>query len=135
MQGVIQVEHDSATLQTALTELFEESFIYGLNEAAMEGANESQRLRLEEELPPRTLAVGYYTRAQYLLELERSMEVGCGFDAHTLTRADVAGLQALRSARNHFEREHFPCGRCGARQFNKFITACRCCDAKFTRAA
>jgi hypothetical protein len=134
MAAVIQVEKDTEGLQEALSALFEESFIFGLNESVMRNASTSVRVRLADEMPPRTLSPGYYRRAQYLLNLERSIEIGCTYDAHSLTRDDVAGLEALHLARNNFEREHFPCGRCGARQHNRFITTCRSCDAKFTRS-
>ena len=125
----VHVERDAEGLKIALREIFEEAF---LREASggMDGATASTMARIAEEMPQRSLSPGYYTRAEYLLDLATAIECGVGYSAEVLGRDDALGLQALKRARNEFERDHPACS-CGARQHSRFISQCRRCGAKF----
>ena len=132
MQQSVNVERDPEGLQVALRELFEEAFCREVTDSVMKKADEETRQRALDDMPERTLSPGYYTRAEYILELGSSIEAGVGYSAELLDRADVAGLKALKLAKNEFERDHPACS-CGTRQHNRFILECRSCHAKFIR--
>jgi len=128
----LQVERDPEGLQVALRELFEEAFCREVTDSVMKKADDETRQRALDDIPARTLSPGYYTRAEYLLELGSSIEAGVGFSSEVLARVDVDGLKALKRARYDFERDHPACA-CGTRQHNRFILECRSCHAKFVR--
>jgi ribosomal protein L37E len=125
-QHAIPVERDTEGLQMALRELFEEGYQRNLLEVC-EGDEEGAAADLEAEMPERTLSPGYYQRAGYLLNVSRAMELGVTYSAASLTHAEVEGLYAVRCARNEFEYDHPECGRCGARQWDRFVTTCHKC--------
>lgn len=132
MSQTLKVERDPEGLQVALRELFEEAFCHDVTDSVMKKADEETRQRALDDIPDRTLSPGYYTRAEYILELGSSIEAGVGFSSEALARADVDGLKALKRARCDFERDHPACA-CGTRQHNRFILECRSCHAKFVR--
>lgn len=127
----IPVERDVEGLQLALRELFEESYLREAIAATMSEADEATRERVLDDLPVRSLSPGYYDRAGYLLDLGTAIELGAAYAADALTRSDVRGLQAVKRARNEYEQDHPPCGRCGTRQDNRWATQCRSCNVKF----
>jgi hypothetical protein len=114
----------------ALRELFEEAFCREAISSVMKKADEDTRERALEDMPERTLSPGYYTRAEYLLDLGSAIECGISYGANILGREDIQGLQALRRAKHEFERDHPACA-CGTRQHNRYILECRSCGAKF----
>lgn len=132
MNGSVQVERDPEGLQVALRELFEEAFCHEVTDSVMKKADEETRQRALDDIPERTLSPGYYSRAEYILELGSSIEAGVGYSSEHLDRVDVEGLKALRRAKYEFERDHPACV-CGTRQHNRFILECRSCHAKFTK--
>lgn len=132
MSRGVHVERDPEGLQLALRELFEEAFCREAIGPVMEKADEETRDRAMDDMPMRSLSPGYYSRAEYLLDLGSAIEAGAGYSAEVLGREDVTGLQALKRARQEFERDHPACA-CGTRQHNRFILECRSCHAKFAR--
>jgi hypothetical protein len=127
----VAVEKDAVGLQLALRELFEEAYLTEAIAGVMSEAGEAERERAQDDMPVRSLSPGYYSQASYLLDLGTSLEAGVGYDAASLTRSDVCGLQALKRARGEFERDHPSCGRCGTRQDNRWASQCRSCQVKF----
>jgi len=132
MQRGVHVERDPEGLQLALRELFEEAFCREAIRSVMEKADEDTQARAMEDIPQRTLSPGYYSRAEYILDLGSAIEAGAGYSAEVLGREDVTGLQALKRAKQEFERDHPACS-CGTRQHNRYILECRSCHAKFAR--
>lgn len=130
MRRGVHVERDAEGLQKALRELFEEAFWREALESTLKNAAEETRDRAYEDLPQRTLSPGYYSRAEYLLDLASAIECGAAYSAEVLGRDDVTGLQALQRAKAEFERDHPACS-CGARQHNRWAHECRSCRAKF----
>ena len=130
MRHGVQVERDAEGLQQALRELFEEAFWREVFESSFRHASEETRDRAEEDIPQRTLSPGYYSRAEYLLDLASAIECGAAYSAEVLGRDDVVGLQALQRAKAEFERDHPACS-CGTRQHNRWTHECRSCRAKF----
>lgn len=116
----------------ALRELFEEAFCREVTEPMRQKADDETRERMNDDMPQRTLSPGYYSRAEYILELSSSIEAGVGYSSDALARVDVDGLKALKRARLDFERDHPACA-CGTRQHNRFILECHSCHAKFAR--
>jgi len=130
MQRGVHVERDAEGLQKALRELFEEAFAREMVGSLMAKADEETRERVFDDLPQRTLSPGYYSRAEYLIELASAIECGAAYTAEVLGRDDVIGLKALRRAKFEFEHDHPACS-CGARQHNRFVHECRSCRMKF----
>lgn len=135
MSTVIQVERDTEGLHQALVALFEEAFHRNAIDQAARMADREERQRMLDEIAERTLSPGYYARADYILDLGRSLEMGISYTATMLTREDVQGLQALSRAKAEFEREHPACGNCGVRQDNRFMPKCKGCGVVFLRGA
>jgi hypothetical protein len=130
MKHGVHVERDPEGLQLALRELFEEAFCRETISSMMKKADEDTRNRAMEDMPQRTLSPGYYSRAEYLLDLASSIECGAAYTAEVIGREDVLGLQSLKRAKHEFERDHPACA-CGTRQHNRWIRECRSCHAKF----
>lgn len=129
----LAIERDAEGLQLALRELFEESFFDEAIKSLLAKLedNPEERDRVFRDRPERNLSPGYYDRAAYLLELGSAIEAGAQFTAATLGRDDVAGLQAMKRARNSFEHDHPSCPACGTRQDNRFMKQCKGCRTKF----
>jgi hypothetical protein len=128
----VHVERDPEGLQVALRELFEEAFCREAIRPVMEQADEETRNRAMDDMPMRTLSPGYYSRAEYILDLGSAIEAGAAYSAEVLGREDVTGLQALKRAKQEFEHDHPACS-CGTRQHNRYIFECRSCHAKLVR--
>ena len=131
MTLAIHVERDADGLQQAVRTLFEEALVLHRQESTLENASAEQRARLADELPERELSPGYFRRAAYLLELSTTLELGVPVDPASITRADVLGLTAVRSARSSYERDHPACPACGERQDNRWMPECFRCHTKF----
>jgi hypothetical protein len=131
MIEMLQVERDVEGLQAALRELFEESYLREAIAGIMSDSDDETRWRAMDDLPVRSLSPGYYDRACYLLDLGTAIELGASYSSSVLTRTDVRGLQAVKRARNEYEQDHPPCGRCGTRQDNRWAHQCRECGVKF----
>ena len=131
MTHAIQVERDTDGLQQAVRTLFEEAYIRHGLKSVLEQADEETCARALNDLPPREISPSYFLRAEYLLQLSTSLELGVTFSAHDLTRLDVAGLRAVRSARADYERDHPQCPACGERQPLPGLAECVDCHAKF----
>jgi hypothetical protein len=130
MPHSIHVVRDAEGLQKALRELFEEAFCREMIDSLMRKADDETRERAYQDLPERTLSPGYYSRAEYLLDLASAIECGAAYSAEVLGRDDVVGLTALKRAKAEFEGDHPACS-CGTRQHNRFARECRSCHAKF----
>ena len=131
MQHFIYVERDPEGLQLALRALFEEGLIRHRLAPMLEKADAETIARAEDDMPERELSPGYFNRAAYLLDLSITMATGVQMDATMLTRADVLGLQAVRTAKADYERDHPACPACGERQDNRWMKQCFSCHTKF----
>lgn len=131
MPFALQVERDAEGLHQALRTLFEEAYVREQIGDVPEDASEDTFDRVYQDLPSRDLSPGYYSRAEYLLDLGTAIELGAQYAAAQLARADVQGLQQLRRAKAGFERDHPPCPQCGTRQPNRHMLKCVGCGVKF----
>ncbi|MFC6645445.1 hypothetical protein ACFQBQ_07570 [Granulicella cerasi] len=124
----IQVERDIEGVRLACLALFEESFQRQAIAQAMRTADRETRERAIESIDGRQMSPGYYGWAAHLLDISTSMELGITFTSHDLTRAEVLGLQAVRSARAEFDHEHPFCPACGVRQDSRLAPSCKACS-------
>jgi hypothetical protein len=129
----IDVTRDGEGLRIALSEMLERGFAQSRITHSLDDADESGGERMFGSLPPLTLSPGYYRRAEYLLWLEKCKNAGLMTSGFTLAEAD--GLLAVAEARGQFERNHPPCGICGALQETPFATSCCKCGTEFARRA
>jgi hypothetical protein len=88
---------------------------------------------MERQVPPRTLAWGYYSFGEHLLHLDALQQAGIGVASADLAACEAEGLLALRRARSAFESRHPACSACGMRQQNRFSPACPGCGSKSLR--
>jgi hypothetical protein len=123
------VELDYPALRIAAREFYEEQWEWGRVEAAGDVAN--RRQLIEQSVPPRTLAEGYYVWVAYLVWLLRAVD---HVQFRELHAADVEGLKIVIDARNEFLRHHPRCARCGAMN-DKFAMNCCECRLDFTGKA
>jgi hypothetical protein len=130
---MIDVWRDTESVRMALEEIFEIDFVRGRVRRDAEGANPETIERMERQIPPRTLAWGYYRFGEYLLHLDALREAGIPLALADLANCEAEGLLALRRARASFEGHHPACTACGTRQQNRFGTECPGCGAKFQR--
>jgi hypothetical protein len=93
--------------------------------------DEEQGARMFGSLPALTLSPGFYRRADYLLWLERAKKAGLVEEEFSLAEAE--GLMAVAEARAQFERNHPPCGACGALQDSPFAGSCHKCGTEFMK--
>src|ERR1035437_107105 len=127
----MNVWNDAEGVRMALEEIFESDF--ARSRIRDEGANAETLARMELQIPPRTLAWGYYSAGEHLLHLESLQQAVVVFPARDLTGFEAEGLLALRRARAGFENRHPSCSACGARQQNRFGQQCHACGSKFQR--
>lgn len=130
---MIDVVNDAEGVRMALDEIFEEDFVRSRIDREVKGANEQTRLRLETQIPARTLSPGYYEFASHLFRLDNERRVGVSIDAGRLAAFEIRGLIALDCARKTFEHRHPACSACGTRQQNRFGAECSGCGVKFRR--
>jgi hypothetical protein len=128
---VINVWNDAEGVRMALEEIFEQDF--ARSRIREEGANDETLARMEQRIPPRTLAWGYYSAGEHLLHLESLQQAGVVFPARDLAAFEAEGLVILHRARSGFESRHPACSACGQRQQNRFGRECHACGAKFQR--
>jgi hypothetical protein len=129
----IDVTRDMDGLRKALSEMLERGFAQSRMSRSLDDSDEGGRERMFGSLPPLTLSPGYYKRAEYLLWLEKCKDGGLLDQMGGLTMAEADGLLAVAEARNEFERNHPPCGVCGARQETPFATSCCKYNTEFVR--
>lgn len=129
----IDVTRDGEGLRQALSEMLERGFAQSRVTRSLSDSDEAGGERIFGSLPPLTLSPGYYRRAEYLLWLEKCKNAGLTTGAFTI--AEVDGLLAVADARSEFERNHPPCGVCGALQETPFATSCCKCSTEFARRA
>jgi hypothetical protein len=130
MPAVIHIERDAAGLQMAVRARFEEALLLHRMQDKMDTASHSEMARLEAELPEREISPGYYARADYLIDLANTLQLGIPMEPASLTHTDVVGIRTVRSTYAEFEREHPGCPRCGERQDNRHIKMCHACHYK-----
>jgi len=128
----IDVTRDGEGLRQALSEMLERGFAQSRVARSLDDADDGGE-RMFGSLPPLTLSPGYYKRGEYLLWLEKCKSAGLAMGAFTMAEAD--GLLAVAEARSQFERNHPPCGICGALQETPFATSCCKCNTEFVRRA
>jgi hypothetical protein len=129
----IDVTRDADGLRQALGEMLERGFAQSRVSRSLDDSDESGGERIFGSLPPLTLSPGYYKRAEYLLWLEKCKNGGLLEEMGGLTMAEADGLLAVADARAEFERNHPPCGVCGALQESPFATSCCKCNTQFAR--
>lgn len=127
----IDVRRDSEGLERAIGELLERSFAESRVTRSFDDADESSQEGMFGALPPLTLSPGYYKRADYLLWLDKYKEIGL-FDGGWMND-EALGLIAVSLARAAFNRNHPPCGICGALQESAFSTSCCKCGTEFMK--
>jgi hypothetical protein len=127
----IDVWKDAEGVRMALEDIFESDFVRGRVRRDAQGANPETAERMERQIPPRTLAWGYYKFGEYLLHLDALREAG--IPLADLKSCEAEGLLALHRARAAFHGRHPACSACGLRQQNRFGTECPGCGAKFQR--
>jgi hypothetical protein len=115
----------------ALGEMLERGLAQSRVTRTLDDAGDEGAERIFGTLPPLSLASGYYKRAEYLLWLEKCKESGLAEGGFTVDEAE--GLIAVAEARRSFERNHPPCGICGALQDSQFSTSCHKCGTEFVR--
>ncbi len=123
------VTRDAAGLRQAIGELLEQGYAGARVTRSLDDSDDAGRDRIFSSLPPLTLSPGYYKGAEYLLWLEKAKATGLTQGAFSLAEAD--GLIAVADARREFERNHPPCGVCGALQESPFATGCHKCGTDF----
>ena len=128
----IDVTRDGEGLRQALSEMLERGFAQSRVARSLDDADDGGE-RMFGSLPPLTLSPGYYKRADYLLWLDKCKSTGLAMGGYTLAEAE--GLMAVAEARGQFERQHPPCGVCGALQETPFATSCCKCNTEFVRRA
>jgi hypothetical protein len=129
----IDVWHDTEGVRMALEEIFEEDFVRSRIHSEASGADPETLARMERQVPPRTLAWGYYRFGEYLLHLDALKRAGVVFAARDLAAFEAEGILALHRARSAFEGRHPACSSCGIRQQNRFGFECAGCGVKFQR--
>jgi hypothetical protein len=129
----IDVCRDTEGVRMALEEIFEQDFARARLKREMAQAADETLERMEQRLPGRTLAWGYYRFAYYLLHVDAQRSAGIPIEFAGLAAFEAEGLLALDRARAGFESRHPACSACGARQQNRFSVECHACGAKFHR--
>jgi len=129
----IDVWHDMDGVRMALEEIFEEDFVRSRIHSEASGANPETLARMESQVPPRTLAWGYYRFGDYLLHLDALKRAGVVFSTRDLAAFEAEGILALDRARSAFQGRHPACSSCGTRQQNRFGIECSSCGIKFQR--
>jgi hypothetical protein len=127
---LIPVSRDIAGIRIAAAELFEESLAgeqLARKLPAIGGAANRERLMRTYEVK-RTLAAGYYVRAEYLMTLLHLRNEG--LLKIQLMSCDLVGMEAVAAARAEFGRSHPPCPHCGAAQQNPGVFSCWNCNQK-----
>jgi hypothetical protein len=127
------VARDMEGVRHALEEIFEEDFVRAHIDRESQGAAPETRLRMERQIPRRTLSPGYYRWAEHLLFLDSIRKAGILLGAGDLTANEVQGLVALDRARVQFGYKRPTCPGCGMHQENRFGIECRGCGFKFQR--
>ena len=122
---------DAEGLRQAISELLEQAYAGARVSRSLDDSDDDGRERIFGSLPPLTLSPGYYKCAEYLLWLEKCKNTGLAQSDFTM--AEASGLMAVAEARAEFERNHPPCGVCGALQESVFATTCCKCGTEFTR--
>ena len=125
---MIQVSRDYEGLRIAAAELLEEEFSGEDRDRAVRRAvNAANReALLAQAAPARSLADGYYVRAQYLFWLDGVLRV---MPIHEMTSTEMGGLNVIREARERFRQEHPHCHHCGAmNERARFV--CRKCGKR-----
>jgi hypothetical protein len=130
---VFDVWKDTEGVRMALEEIFESDFMRSRVRRDAEGASPETVERMERQIPPRTLAWGYYRFAEYLLHLDELRDAGIPLALAEMASCEAEGLLALHRARAAFQGRHPACSACGARQQNRFGTECPSCGTKFQR--
>jgi hypothetical protein len=129
----IDVWRDPEGVRLALEEIFESDFVRARIRREAAGATPETMERMEQKIPPRTLAWGYYRFAEHLLHLDALRRAGVRFAERDLLGCEAEGMLALDRARTAFEGHHPACSACGHRQQNRFGAECSGCGAKFQR--
>ena len=127
----IDATSDGEGLRQAVSELLEQGYAQARSARSFEGSDDEGRERIFGSLPALTLSPGYYRRAECLVWLERAKKAGLINGEFTLDEAE--GLIAVNEARADFERNHPPCGICGALQESTFATSCCKCGTEFMK--
>ncbi|ABF42420.1 hypothetical protein Acid345_3419 [Candidatus Koribacter versatilis Ellin345] len=126
---MIVVSRDYDGLRIAALELMNEEFQGEdrdrLARRAKAGAANSEAM-LAEAAPARSLADGYYVRADYLFWLD---DVLRATTIAQMSAAEVHGLNAVRRARDQFRMEHPNCPHCGAMN-ERIKIICRKCGKR-----
>jgi hypothetical protein len=129
MTIAIDVARDQEGLRMAALALLEEGFVRSRIKGSLQTATDENADRIFNSIPKRTLAEGYYARAQFLLGFEEYVDAGLPLSTVSMIEAD--GLIAVKRARREFEYQHPSCGACGALQEGRFNTSCDSCGVKF----
>lgn len=131
----IFVPRDFEGIRQAAIELFEDSLVQREANRALDRAEgSSNRQRLEESFKSRlTLAAGYYSWVEYLMDLDGILAAGIQLPIEKLLDTEIHGLRMLRLARGEFSRRHPACGACGELN-DRFAQQCSSCGVKFQRA-
>jgi hypothetical protein len=123
------VERDHEGIRQAALEMLEESLDAEGRERIEKVAQQSDDPeRILAASRKRTLPAGYYMWLEYIGELEKQLSAGVAISESDLPAADVAGLLALKSAREEFGRNHPPCRGCGKLLANFWDKACNECQ-------
>lgn len=125
MTPMIDIAADAEGLRVAAVETLEAVFVKHFN-AVMEGRTQGQMKPLDA---PLRLSGGYYERVQFLIQLERMLEMHALPDWKPQP-GEVSGLIALAEARGMHEAKHPPCPKCGAPLENAGTFTCWKCRAK-----
>jgi hypothetical protein len=128
---ITDVTRDAEGLRQAIGELLEQAYASARVTRSLDDSDDAGRDRIFGSLPQLTLSPGYYKCAEYLLWLEKCKNSGLVESAFSM--AEGQGLMAVADARREFERNHPPCGVCGALQESPFSVSCCKCSTDFVR--
>jgi hypothetical protein len=132
MEQVVDVARDYQGIRVAVRELFEEMLFEDDDSAQMKAAEHATNAdRLFAEIGRRSLADGYYVRANYLLDLDLMFDIGIRFELSALPATDYHGIRAVRIGKSDFERMHPRCPRCSMNQKANKPDKCWKCGEEF----
>src|SRR5690242_15946181 len=133
--AVIDVRSDFEGLKIAAGELFTE-FLAGTYRNAI-GKKLENSASLEAVLADyqteRSLADGYYRRAEHLIDLSGKLQLGAAIGLREISWDEMDGLIAVNSASARFREAHPPCPNCGIPLWSRHAQICAICNGEIER--
>lgn len=123
------VERDYQNLRIAAREVFEEGLAWKRVQRRLLLDRVPDRAEfIEQCMPARNLADGYYAWIDYLLWLSTMHDVVSFRD---LTASEAEGIRLVRAARDEFAARHVHCPKCGELN-DRAAVGCSSCATPFS---